>query len=94
MKKKAKSRQHQEPLHQVAVQNGVKKSGNNGTVSSKKLKGGAGDNSILTDELNTLIRWVQSALAGIELKEKLDIPTLVELLTTIDAPYEVICKLF
>ncbi|KAL5108731.1 GRB10-interacting GYF protein 2 [Taenia crassiceps] len=88
-KKKAKSRQQQEPLQQMTVQNGVKKSGNNGTVSSKKSKGSASDNSVLTDELNTLIRWVQSALVGIELKEKLDIPTLVELLTTIDAPYEV-----
>ncbi|VDK21156.1 unnamed protein product, partial [Taenia asiatica] len=88
-KKKAKSRQQQEPLQQVTVQNGVKKSGNNGTVSSKKSKGSASDNSVMADELNTLIRWVQSALVGIELKEKLDIPTLVELLTTIDAPYEV-----
>ncbi|EUB62087.1 PERQ amino acid-rich with GYF domain-containing protein 2 [Echinococcus granulosus] len=88
-KKKAKSRQQQEQIQQVTVQNGVKKSGHNGTVSSKKSKGSENDNSVLTDELNTLICWVQSALMGFELREKVDIPTLVELLTTIDAPYEV-----
>ncbi|VDM25600.1 unnamed protein product, partial [Hydatigera taeniaeformis] len=88
-KKKAKSRHQQEQLQQAGVQNGVKKSGNNSTLSTKKSKSSASDSSLLTEELNTLIRWVQSALVGIELREKLDIPTLVELLTTIDAPYEV-----
>lgn len=59
---------------------------------SKKSGGcttqGSGDNAN-SEELTALIQWVQSMLAGIELREKVDIPTFVELLTTIDAPYEV-----
>uniref|UniRef100_A0A5K3EFE1 GYF domain-containing protein n=2 Tax=Mesocestoides corti TaxID=53468 RepID=A0A5K3EFE1_MESCO len=84
-KKKTKSCKQQ----QSSAQNGVKKSGTTATTSSKKTKSGASDNSALTEELTSLIRWVRSALVGIEPKEKFDIPTFVELLTTIDAPYEV-----
>ncbi|KAL7060020.1 hypothetical protein AAHC03_010099 [Spirometra sp. Aus1] len=60
--------------------------------ASKKSGGsnsqGSGDNAN-SEELAALIQWVQSMLTGVELREKVDIPTFVELLTTIDAPYEV-----
>ncbi|BHF73094.1 kinesin-like protein [Sparganum proliferum] len=60
--------------------------------ASKKSGGsnpqGSGDNAN-SEELTALIQWVQSMLTGVELREKVDIPTFVELLTTIDAPYEV-----
>ena len=98
VKKKVKSRQQQQQQQsqsqsqqQTTIQNGGKKLGNNGAGgSSKKSKGITAEHSPLADELNILIRWVQSALTGVELKEKLDIPTLVEVLISIDAPYEAI----
>lgn len=41
------------------------------------------------DELRRLTEWAQSRLSAIPMREKVDIPTVVELLATLDAPYEV-----
>ncbi|KAK4472507.1 hypothetical protein MN116_003753 [Schistosoma mekongi] len=41
------------------------------------------------DELKKLTQWCQSRLSSIPMREKVDIPTVVELLATLDAPYEV-----
>ncbi|KAH8853455.1 PERQ amino acid-rich with GYF domain-containing protein 2 [Schistosoma japonicum] len=41
------------------------------------------------DELKKLTQWCQSRLSSMPMREKVDIPTVVELLATLDAPYEV-----
>ncbi|CAH8457521.1 unnamed protein product [Schistosoma margrebowiei] len=41
------------------------------------------------DELKKLTQWCQSRLGSMPMREKVDIPTVVELLATLDAPYEV-----
>ncbi|VDP90850.1 unnamed protein product [Echinostoma caproni] len=40
-------------------------------------------------ELEQLIQWCQTRLSSFPMREKVDIPTVVELLATLDAPYEV-----
>ncbi|TPP67288.1 hypothetical protein FGIG_07908 [Fasciola gigantica] len=53
-------------------------------------------NSVVSDpeatadhELEQLIQWCQTRLGSLPMREKVDIPTVVELLATLDAPYEV-----
>ncbi|CAH8471914.1 unnamed protein product [Heterobilharzia americana] len=41
------------------------------------------------EELKRLTQWCQSRLSSMPMREKVDIPTVVELLATLDAPYEV-----
>ncbi|TGZ74565.1 hypothetical protein CRM22_000863 [Opisthorchis felineus] len=41
------------------------------------------------EELERLTTWCQTRLSSVPLREKVDIPTVVELLATLDAPYEV-----
>ncbi|GAA52211.1 PERQ amino acid-rich with GYF domain-containing protein 2 [Clonorchis sinensis] len=41
------------------------------------------------EELERLTSWCQTRLSSVPLREKVDIPTVVELLATLDAPYEV-----
>ncbi|CAH8452231.1 unnamed protein product [Schistosoma turkestanicum] len=41
------------------------------------------------EELKKLTQWCQSRLGSMTMREKVDIPTVVELLATLDAPYEV-----
>ncbi|CAL8078632.1 unnamed protein product [Calicophoron daubneyi] len=40
-------------------------------------------------ELERLTHWCQTRLSSVPMREKVDIPTVVELLATLDAPYEV-----
>ncbi|KAA0186227.1 hypothetical protein FBUS_08335, partial [Fasciolopsis buskii] len=60
------------------------------TTSSRETNLVVADPEATADqELEQLIHWCQSRLSSLPMREKVDIPTVVELLATLDAPYEV-----
>ncbi|CAH8831664.1 unnamed protein product [Trichobilharzia szidati] len=59
------------------------------TFSSVVSNSETDSDQTVEEELKKLTQWCQSRLSSMPMREKVDIPTVVELLATLDAPYEV-----